>query len=90
VHFSAVSVWEAGIKSAAGKLVVPDDLVEALQADGFLELVVTARHAHEAARLPPLHRDPFDRMIVAQARAERLIMISADRKIADYGATMLW
>lgn len=90
VHFSAASVWEAEIKAAAGKLVVPDDLLEALEADSFVELAITARHAREAARLPPLHRDPFDRMIVAQARAENLTVITADPKIADYGASVLW
>jgi PIN domain nuclease of toxin-antitoxin system len=90
VQFSAASVWEAEIKAAAGKLTLPDDLVEALEADGFLELPVIARHAQEAARLAPLHRDPFDRMLVAQARVEGLTVITADPKIAAYGAQVLW
>lgn len=90
VHFSAASVWEAEIKAAVGKLVVPDDLVDALEADGFLELGITARHAREAARLPPLHRDPFDRMIAAQARLEDFTVITRDPKIAAYGAPVLW
>jgi PIN domain nuclease of toxin-antitoxin system len=90
VHFSAASIWEAEIKAALGKLVVRDDLFEALSADRFLELPIGARHACEAARLPPLHRDPFDRVIVAQARIEGLTVITADPKIADYGGEVLW
>ncbi len=90
IHFSAASVWEAEIKTAIGKLAVGDDLLGALEADGFLELPMTARHAIDAARLPPLHRDPFDRMLVAQARLEGLEIITSDQKIADYGAAVLW
>jgi len=90
VRFSAASVWEAEIKAAAGKLVIRDDLLDALVADRFIELPVAARHAVEAARLPLLHRDPFDRMIVAQARLERLAVITSDPKIADYGVDVLW
>ncbi len=90
VHFSAASVWEAEIKAAIRKLVVPDDLVEALEEDRFVELPIAARHAREAARLPPLHRDPFDRMLVAQARIEGLSVITADPKIAEYGAEVFW
>lgn len=90
ILFSAASIWEAEIKVASGKLVVPDGLLDALDADGFAELPVSARHARDAARLPPLHRDPFDRMIVAQARAEGLVIITADSKVADYGVEVLW
>lgn len=90
VHFSAASVWEAEIKAAIGKLAVGEDLLGALEADGFLELPMTARHAVEAARLPAIHRDPFDRMLVAQARLEGLEIITSDTKIADYGAAVLW
>jgi PIN domain nuclease of toxin-antitoxin system len=90
VLFSAASIWEAEIKAAAGRLVVPHELLAALEADRFVELPIAARHACEAARLPPLHRDPFDRMLVAQARLERLVVITTDSKIADYGAEVLW
>jgi PIN domain nuclease of toxin-antitoxin system len=76
VQLSAASVLEAEIKAAIGKLVIPADLVEALEADRFVELPIRAAHAREAARLEPLHRDPFDRMLVAQARLE-------GQKIAD-------
>lgn len=90
VHFSAASVWEAEIKAASGKLAGGDQLLEALEADHFLELPVSARHAREAARLPLLHRDPFDRMIVAQARVEGLTIITRDAKIGEYGTKVLW
>ena len=90
VHFSAASVWETEIKAQVGKLAGGEDLLGALESDGFLELPMTARHAIEAARLPMLHRDPFDRMLVAQARLEGLEIITSDQKIADYGAAVLW
>jgi PIN domain nuclease of toxin-antitoxin system len=90
VHFSAASIWEVGIKVAAGKAVVPEDLIEALVSDLFVEIPITALHALEAAGLPLLHRDPFDRMIVAQARLENLMVITTDQKIADYGVPVLW
>jgi len=90
VYFSATSVWEAEIKAAIGKLVVSGALIEALEADHFVELGITARHAREAGRLPPLHRDPFDRMIVAQARLEGLAVLTADRSIAQYDVPVLW
>lgn len=90
VSFSVASVWEAEIKAASGKLTMSGDLLDALVADGFVELAITARHAREAARLPLLHRDPFDRMIAAQALHERLTVITSDRKIAEYGVSVLW
>jgi PIN domain nuclease of toxin-antitoxin system len=90
VYFSAASVWEAEIKAASGKLTLSGDLLEALAADGFLELAITARHAREAARLALLHRDPFDRMIAAQALTEGLTVITIDPAIAAYGVPVLW
>lgn len=90
VHFSAASVWEACIKAALGKLVVTGDLLEALEADHFVELPITALHAREAAHLPLLHRDPFDRMIAAQARVEGLTVITADAAVGQYGIPVLW
>lgn len=90
VCFSAASVWEAEIKAAIGKLVAPDDLLQAFVDDRFVELPISARHAREAERLPLLHRDPFDRMLVAQAHLEGLTIITADAKIAAYGAEVAW
>lgn len=90
VHFSAASIWEAEIKAAMGKLTLPGDLLDALEAHRFVELPVSARHGREAARLPLRHRDPFDRMIVAQARLEGLDVITRDPKIAAYGTRVVW
>jgi PIN domain nuclease of toxin-antitoxin system len=84
VFFSAATVWELGIKRALGKLEYPDGLVEALVAAGFAELTISAAHATAAALLPANHRDPFDRMLIAQARSESLTLITADRSIEPY------
>ncbi|MGH6918056.1 MAG: type II toxin-antitoxin system VapC family toxin, partial [Geminicoccaceae bacterium] len=79
VHVSAVSVWEATIKSGLGKLSLPLDRLEAIIDDtGFSELPVIFAHALEVRHLPLLHRDPFDRLLVAQARYERLTLVTRD------------
>jgi PIN domain nuclease of toxin-antitoxin system len=86
---SAASVWEIGIKQALGKLRVPESIVDLLQDEGFEPLPITARHAEAAASLPPLHRDPFDRMLVAQARADGLTLITHDEAIRAYDVNVL-
>jgi PIN domain nuclease of toxin-antitoxin system len=90
VYFSAASVWEIGIKSAAGRLVIADDYLEAMKQDGFVELGISARHARLAGGLPPLHRDPFDRVLVAQAQDEDLAVVTRDSRIASYGVAVRW
>ena len=89
VFFSAVTPWELGIKRSIGKLSFPDGMPEALQESGFLGLPISIAHAVAAAELPPHHRDPFDRMLVAQARAEALVLVTADRTLAPYGVRLL-
>ena len=84
IYVSAVSVWEIGIKVASGKLQVADNPVTFVQNSGFAELPVTIRHAEIAAALPLLHRDPFDRMLIAQAQAEGLTLVTDDSQIARY------
>jgi PIN domain nuclease of toxin-antitoxin system len=84
VFVSAASIWEIEIKQAQGRLTVPADLLSLIEQTGFDALAVTFEHAVEAARLPLLHRDPFDRMLVAQARIEGLTLASADRELARY------
>ena len=84
VFFSAVTPWELGIKRSLGKLSFPDGLAEALQDSGFVGLAITVDHAVRASSLPPHHRDPFDRMLVAQAQAEAVILVTADRTLAPY------
>jgi PIN domain nuclease of toxin-antitoxin system len=91
VFASAASVWEMAIKQAAGKVEFPfPALASALRRASVLELPVTIRHAEAAAMLPPLHRDPFDRMLVAQAQAEGLSLVSRDPAVRQYQVTVLW
>ena len=89
VVVSAVSVWELRIKSALGKLSVPDTLEEATRRSGFAELPVTFDHAKRAAGLPAVHGDPFDRMLVAQAQIERLEIVTRDRRLREYGVSVI-
>jgi PIN domain nuclease of toxin-antitoxin system len=88
--FSAVSLWELAIKQALGKLRLPDSLMSRLTEEGFREVPVTAAHGLLAGELPRHHNDPFDRMLVAQARSEGLVIVSADPRIAAYGVPVLW
>ncbi len=88
VFVSAASVWEAAIKQASGKLAGPPDLPELMRSD-FAELDVTGRHTIEAARLPPLHRDPFDRVLVAQARLEGLTLVTRDAAVRAYDVPVM-
>jgi PIN domain nuclease of toxin-antitoxin system len=85
VFVSAASIWEAAIKAAIGRLEVSvDDLVTGIGASGFIELPVLARHGAAVARLPQHHRDPFDRLLVAQAVLEPLRLLTADMLLAQY------
>ena len=85
VFVSAVSLWEIWLKESLGKLRVPADFEAALAAESFERLPLTAAQTRHVARLPWHHRDPFDRMLVAQARAENLTLLTADRALAAYG-----
>lgn len=88
LHVSAVSAWEIATKSAAGRLRLPasaeDWLLDPRHRRDVRELPISFAHAIRAATLPPHHRDPFDRMLVAQAQAEGLTLMSADRQLAAY------
>lgn len=84
VYFSALTPWELGIKRSIGKIAFPDGLVAQLEAAGFVELAISAAHAELAPDLPPHHRDPFDRMLVAQAQLESLTLVTADRTLRTY------
>ena len=90
VHVSAVSAWEAAVKAAAGRVVLgPVDLIGAIQSNAFIELPITARHAEHAAHLPRLHGDPFDRMLIAQAQIEDLVLLTYDRNVRAYDVATL-
>ena len=89
VYFSAVTPWELGIARAKGRISYPEGLVAELVACGFEELPITAAHAEAAAVLPPHHADPFDRMLVAQAQAESLTLVTADGQLGAYDRTII-
>ncbi len=91
VRFSAASAWEISIKVAIGKLTLPADadIGAELSHSGFLELPVQLVHAEDVRALPLLHRDPFDRLLIAQARIEGLTLVTADRQLAAYGIAVL-
>lgn len=89
VHFSAVNIWEIEIKRAAGRLSLDVDVLAELRAAGGRELAITSGHAIRGARLPRHHGDPFDRMLVAQAQAEGLTLVTSDRQIARYDVEIL-
>ena len=85
VFVSAVSLWEIWLKVSLKKLEIPEGFEEQLAQEGFESLPLTGSHTREVARLEWLHRDPFDRMLVAQAKAERLILLTVDEVVAGYG-----
>lgn len=84
VFVSAVSGWEIGVKKAEGRLTAPDNLAAVVEDRRFRHLHLTFRHADRAANLPMHHRDPFDRMLVAQAQAEGLVLVTRDARIPLY------
>ena len=89
LHFSAASIWEVAIKSSLGRADFAVDaavLRRGLLDNGYVELAVTSVHAAAVAGLPPLHEDPFDRLLVAQAASEGMVLVTVDAKLADYPA----
>jgi PIN domain nuclease of toxin-antitoxin system len=89
VVVSAASIWEASIKAALGKLEIPEALGAVVLDEGFEPLPVTFDHAELAGTLPPHHRDPFDRMLIAQALVERLTLVTHDPAFDPYGLELL-
>ena len=89
VFYSPISVWEVTIKQAKGKLPGPADLAEQIRDSGFVEMPVAVRHFMAAGRLPLHHNDPFDRMLIAQAIAEGLVLVSRDSTMQKYGVEFL-
>ena len=90
VLVSIASLWEIAIKSALGKLEAPDDLPQRVEQLGFELLEITVEHAWAVRHLPHHHRDPFDRLLIAQAQVERLPIVTADPSFADYDVTVVW
>jgi PIN domain nuclease of toxin-antitoxin system len=94
VFLSAASAWEVATKFRIGKLpdaaVVANDIAGAVSAEGFGELAITVRHAQRAGDLGGRHRDPFDRMLIAQALVENLTIVSNERAFDAYNVKRLW
>jgi PIN domain nuclease of toxin-antitoxin system len=90
VVVSAVVVWEVAIKRRLGQLEAPDDLLEQLAHAGVELLPITARHADRVGTLPLHHRDPFDRLLIAQADTEGFALVSADGEFRRYGLEVVW
>ncbi len=89
VMVSAVSAWEISIKKALGKLTAPDDLERQVNEGGFGSLSISIAHGIAAGELPRHHDDPFDRMLIAQAFAEELTIVTHDKRFADYDVATL-
>ena len=91
IFVSAASIWEISIKQRLGKMSpLPEDPDQLLSNAGLLKLDIKIEHAMLAGQLPLLHRDPFDRMLIAQARIENLTLITNDEEIGKYDVTTLW
>jgi PIN domain nuclease of toxin-antitoxin system len=89
VFVSAATIWEIEIKRALNKLETSEDAVRLVDESGFERLTISYEHAREAGRLPLLHGDSFDRMLVAQARLEGLTLATADARIKRYDVPVL-
>jgi PIN domain nuclease of toxin-antitoxin system len=89
VYVSAASAWEVAIKTGLGRLRPTRTVAEAVSESGFVELPVTFLHAERVTGLPPHHRDPFDRMLVAQAMVETLTLVTRDPVFGRYGVNIL-
>lgn len=91
---SAASAWEIAIKYAVGKLALPEPparfVPSRMERSGVLPLPVSHAHAAHVAELPPHHRDPFDRLLIAQAELEGLPLLTVDRAFAAYGIELIW
>ena len=90
VFVSSASIWEIAIKARLGKLEGnPSEFAEAIVKSGFQEIAVTARHAAKVYDLPLYHRDPFDRLLIAQAISEPLRLLTADKVLAQYSELVM-
>jgi PIN domain nuclease of toxin-antitoxin system len=89
VAVSAASAWEISIKKTLGKLTAPDDLEQQLEAGGFVPLPINIAHVIAAGQISRYHDDPFDRMLIAQALAEGLTIVTRDKRFGDYGVALM-
>lgn len=89
IYISAASTWEISIKRALGKLEAPDDMDSIVEEEGMLKLPITLFHGEQAGSLPDIHKDPFDRMLIAQAQAEGLAIVTADSVFQQYNIRLM-
>jgi PIN domain nuclease of toxin-antitoxin system len=89
VFVSAVSVWEIAIKRRTGKIALSGEIVEEIRSHGFQPLPIGIEHAEAVEHLPIFHRDPFDRMLIVQAMAEGMILLSVDAQVVKYAPKLL-
>ena len=89
IYVSATTTWEIAIKRAEGMLEAPDDMDRIVEDEGFEKLPITLFHGEQAGSLPEIHRDPFDRMLIAQAQAEGLELLTKDSEIPAYNIKVI-
>ena len=89
VFVSAATAWEIATKRASGKLDAPAEIADWVRREGFAEMAIEIDHAVLSAELPRHHRDPFDRLLIAQASIEELTLVTADAEIMKYGVETL-
>jgi PIN domain nuclease of toxin-antitoxin system len=89
VHISIASLWECTIKASIGKLDLPDDFFSVILRGGYLLLPIQVSELAELRALPMRHRDPFDRILVAQARVQGLILVTRDKLVSEYDVRTL-
>lgn len=89
VYVSAATPWEVGIKRQLGKLIAPENIEGIIDESGFEKLAISCFHGENAALLPQHHKDPFDRVIIAQAQAEGLEVITSDNNFSHYGIRVI-
>jgi PIN domain nuclease of toxin-antitoxin system len=94
IYFSAASVWEMSIKIRLGRLTIAEELepfiVKQLAENNFRTLSITIFHSIYTSKLPDIHKDPFDRMIIAQSKVESMPLISKDKNIKKYKVPIVW
>ncbi len=89
IYYSAVSIWEIAIKYKLNKIDLPKGFFDTVRNQALMELPISSIHAEETIRLPEIHKDPFDRLLIAQARLEKMTLITLDRQIRQYRVEVL-
>ena len=88
-YISAASIWEISIKSALGKLIIPSNYIKILKKEGFQELTIAWKHSEAVTELQTIHRDPFDRILIAQAQVEKFTLVTEDETIKKYNVRVI-